>query len=103
MEGLREKSAINRIIYKYYMISNKTKFYKFRACSEYSFNDLEHQRIFFSSLFDQNDPFEGKNNISNILKGVKEETQNSLKHRYIYSMVFDEMGSENVVCNDLPM
>lgn len=56
-------------------------FYKFRGCNDLSLSMLRHQEIYFASLDELNDPFEGQFHIAPM---IGDDFQQKLDHRRVY-------------------
>ena len=58
-------------------------YYKFRGCNDLSLSMLRHQEVYFASLREFNDPFEGKFQID---PKIGDDFQQKLDHRRVYSV-----------------
>ena len=58
-------------------------YYKFRGCNDLSLSMLKHQEVYFASLREFNDPFEGQFQID---PKIGDKFQQKLDHRRVYSV-----------------
>ena len=73
------------------------KFYKFRKCDDRYFESLRKGTIYFSSLQDLNDPFEGKFSLGETcVIDANNRLQNKMNRRLVFSMA-EDFGNENFV------
>ena len=73
---IKLKTLNNLSIFCYTM-----SYYKFRKCDKYSFESIENQTIYFATLHNLNDLFEG---ICSIREDVSKEVVDKLNRRFIY-------------------
>ena len=73
------------------------KFYKFRKCDDRYFESLRKGTIYFSSLQDLNDPFEGKFSLGETcVIDANNRLRNKMNRRLVFSMA-EDFGNENFV------